>query len=87
MELDKVSIGNKNFTVEGIIDDYPDRNSSFVGFYPVAIVHINNVDAMVVIQTGSRFGYRTLFSVTQDQLESFEQLLATQRADQLFQHA
>ena len=45
MELDKVSIGNKNFIVEGIIEDYPDRNSSFVGFYPVAIVNINDVDS------------------------------------------
>ena len=75
MELDKVSIGNKNFIVEGIIEDYPDRNSSFVGFYPVAIVNINDVDAMGVIQTGSRVVYRNLFSGTQDNLELFEKLL------------
>ena len=75
MELDKVSIGNKNFIVEGIIEDYPDRTSSFVGFYPVAIVNINDVDAMGVIQTGSRVVYRNLFSGTQDNLERFENLL------------
>ena len=75
MELDKVSICNKNFIVEGIIEDYPDRNSSFVGFYPVAIVNINDVDAMGVIQTGSRVVYRNLFSGTQDNLERFEKLL------------
>ena len=75
MELDKVSIGNKNFIVEGVIEDYPDRNSSFVGFYPVAIVNINDVDAMGVIQTGSRVVYRNLFSGTQDNLERFEKLL------------
>ena len=75
MELDKVSIGNKNFIVEGIIEDYPDRNSSFVGFYPVAIVNINDVDAMGVIQTGSRVVYRNLFSGTQDNLERFEKSL------------
>jgi len=75
MELDKVSIGNKKFIVEGIIEDYPDRNSSFVGFYPVAIVNINDVDAMGVIQTGSRVVYRNLFSGTQDNLERFEKLL------------
>ena len=75
MELDKVSIGNKNFIVKGIIEDYPDRNSSFVGFYPVAIVNINDVDAMGVIQTGSRVVYRNLFSGTQDNLERFEKLL------------
>jgi len=75
MELDKISIGNKNFIVKGIIEDYPDRNSSFVGFYPVAIVNINDVDAMGVIQTGSRVVYRNLFSGTQDNLERFEKLL------------
>lgn len=75
MELDKVSIGNKNFIVKGIIEDYPDRNSSFVGFYPVAIVNINDVDAMGVIQTGSRVVYRNLFSGTQDNLERFEKSL------------
>jgi putative ABC transport system permease protein len=75
MELDKVSIGNKNFIVEGIIEDYPDRNSSFVGFYPIAIVNIVDVDAMGVIQTGSRVVYRKLFSGSQDNLETFEKLL------------
>lgn len=75
MELDKISIGNKNFIVKGIIEDYPDRNSSFVGFYPVAIVNINDVDAMGVIQTGSRVVYRNLFSGTQDNLERFEKSL------------
>ena len=75
MELDKVSIGNKNFIVEGIIEDYPDRNSSFVGFYPIAIVNIGDVDAMGVIQTGSRVVYRKLFSGSEDNLETFEKLL------------
>jgi putative ABC transport system permease protein len=75
MELDKVSIGNKNFIVEGIIEDYPDRNSSFVGFYPIVIVNIGDVDAMGVIQTGSRVVYRKLFSGSQDNLERFEKLL------------
>ena len=87
MELDKVSIGNKNFIVEGIIEDYPDRNSSFVGFYPVAIVNINDVDAMGVIQTGSRVVYRNLFSGTQDNLERFEQSLEGMSANIRVQNA
>ena len=87
MELDKVSIGNKNFIVEGIIEDYPDRNSSFVGFYPIAIVNINDVDAMGVIQTGSRVVYRNLFSGTQDNLERFEQSLEGMSANIRVQNA
>jgi putative ABC transport system permease protein len=87
MELDKVSIGNKNFIVKGIIEDYPDRNSSFVGFYPVAIVNINDVDAMGVIQTGSRVVYRNLFSGTQDNLERFKKSLEGMPANIRVQNA
>jgi putative ABC transport system permease protein len=46
-----------------------------VGFYPIAIVNIGDVDAMGVIQTGSRVVYRKLFSGSQDNLETFEKLL------------
>ena len=87
MELDKISIGNKNFIVKGIIEDYPDRNSSFVGFYPVAIVNINDVDAMGVIQTGSRVVYRNLFSGSQDNLERFEKSLEGMPANIRVQNA
>lgn len=87
VELDKISIGNKNFIVKGIIEDYPDRNSSFVGFYPVAIVNINDVDAMGVIQTGSRVVYRNLFSGTQDNLERFEKSLEGMPANIRVQNA
>ncbi|MDC0387576.1 FtsX-like permease family protein [Gammaproteobacteria bacterium] len=76
-QSDNIIIGNKNFIVEGIIQDYPDRNSSFVGFYPVAIVNINDVDAMGVIQTGSRVVYRQLFSGTQKNLDRFVESLDT----------
>jgi len=76
-QSDNIIIGNKNFIVEGIIQDYPDRNSSFVGFYPVAIVNINDVDAMGVIQTGSRVVYRQLFSGTQKNLDRFVDSLDT----------
>ena len=76
-QSDNIIIGNKNFIVEGIIQDYPDRNSSFVGFYPVAIVNINDVDAMGVIQTGSRVVYRQLFSGTQKKLDRVVESLDT----------
>jgi len=74
-QSDTLSIGNKNFIVDGIIEDYPDRNSSFVGFYPIAIANIVDVEKMGVIQTGSRVVYRKLFSGTQDNLNRFEDSL------------
>ncbi len=86
-QSDKVSIGNKNLIVEGIIEDYPDRNSSFVGFYPIAIVNINDVDEMGVIQTGSRVVYRKLFSGTQDNLDRFEKSLGSIPANIRVQNA
>ena len=74
-QSDTLSIGNKNFIVDGIIEDYPDRNSSFVGFYPIVIANIADVEEMGVIQTGSRVVYRKLFSGTQDNLNRFEDSL------------
>ena len=70
-QFNEVSIGNKVFQVEGIIQDFPDRNSSFVGFYPIAIANINDVQDMGVIQTGSRVVYRYLFSGSKRNLSNF----------------
>ena len=70
-QFNEVSIGNKVFQVQGIIQDFPDRNSSFVGFYPIAIANINDVEAMGVIQTGSRVVYRNLFSGSKTNLSNF----------------
>jgi putative ABC transport system permease protein len=67
----EISIGNKTFKVGGIIKDFPDRNSSFVGFYPIAIVNINDVSEMGVIQTGSRVIYRNMFSGSKRNLDNF----------------
>ncbi len=70
-KLSEISIGNKIFKVDGIIKDYPDRNSSFVGFYPIAIANINDVPEMGVIQTGSRVIYRNMFSGSKRNLVNF----------------
>ena len=70
-QFNEVSIGNQVFQVEGIIQDFPDRNSSFIGFYPIAIANINDVQDMGVIQTGSRVVYRYLFSGSKRNLSNF----------------
>ena len=86
-QLDTLSIGNKNLIIEGIIEDYPDRNSSFVGFYPTAIANIADVEEMGVIQTGSRVVYRKLFSGTKNNLNSFEDSLKELPSDIRLQKA
>jgi len=70
-QSDELTIGKKTFKVDGIIEDYPDRNSSFVGFYPIAIANIEDVEAMGVIQTGSRVVYRNLFIGSNQNLNQF----------------
>ena len=67
----EISIGNKVLKVDGIIQDFPDRNSSFVGFYPIAIANINDISDMGVIQTGSRVVYRSMFSGSTRNLNNF----------------
>ncbi|MDB4230180.1 hypothetical protein N9829_00005, partial [Gammaproteobacteria bacterium] len=38
-------VGNKTFVIDGIIQNFPDRNSGFFGFYPTVIVNVDDLDA------------------------------------------
>ena len=84
---DEVSIGNKVFKIDGIIKDYPDRNSSFVGFYPIAIANIVDLEDMGVVQTGSRVVYRYLFSGSKKNLSLFAEQLEEIPSDIRIQQA
>ncbi len=86
-EFDVISIGNKKFTVEGIINDFPDRNSSFVGFYPIAIANMVDLDDMGVIQTGSRVVYRQLFSGSTNNINNFLDQIGEPSSDIRIQQA
>lgn len=86
-KMDEVSIGNKVFKIDGIIKDYPDRNSSFVGFYPIAIANIIDLEDMGVVQTGSRVVYRYLFSGSKKNLSLFNEQLEEIPSDIRIQQA
>ena len=86
-EFDVISVGNKKFTVEGIINDFPDRNSSFVGFYPIAIANMVDLDDMGVIQTGSRVVYRQLFSGSTNNINNFLDQIGEPSSDIRIQQA
>ena len=73
--------------VDGIIQDFPDRNSSFVGFYPIAIANINDISDMGVIQTGSRVVYRSMFSGSTRNLNNFTNDIGEIPADIRLQQA
>lgn len=77
----EVIIGNKTFIVEGVIQEYPDRNSGFFGFYPTIIVNIEDLAEMGIIQTGSRVVYRNLFAGTQKNIQNFLDSLQDMPAD------
>ena len=66
-----ITIGNERFAVSAILDDFPDRNDGFLAFAPTVIANIDDLDAMGVIQPGSRVVYRQLFSGGEKQIETF----------------
>ena len=68
---DAITIGNERFAVSAILDDFPDRNDGFLAFAPTVIANIDDLDAMGVIQPGSRVVYRQLFSGGEKQIETF----------------
>ena len=68
---DAITIGNERFSVSAILDDFPDRNDGFLAFAPTVIANIDDLDAMGVIQPGSRVVYRQLFSGGEKQIETF----------------
>jgi len=74
-------IGNKTFVVGGVIQEYPDRNSGFFGFYPTIIVNINDLEEMGIIQTGSRVVYRNLFAGTEKNINNFLNSIQDMPAD------
>ena len=68
---DAITIGNQRFSVSAILDDFPDRNDGFLTFAPTVIANIDDLDAMGVIQPGSRVVYRQLYSGNEKQIENF----------------
>ncbi len=68
---DSITIGNKRFVVSAVLADFPDRNVGFLAFAPTVIANIEDLDAMGVIQPGSRALYRQLYSGRESQIESF----------------
>ena len=67
----EMAIGKATFIVEGILQDFPDRNVGFLAFSPTVIANINDLDVMGVIQTGSRVVYRNLFSGSENNIDEF----------------
>ena len=68
---DSITLGNERFAVSAVLVDFPDRNDGFLTFAPTVIANIEDLDAMGVIQPGSRVVYRQLYSGPEKQIDSF----------------
>ena len=58
---DKVSIGEKDFSVSHIIISEPDRGSNSYAFAPKALINMGDLDSTNVIQPGSRVRFASLY--------------------------
>lgn len=73
---DSLTIGELSLKISAVLVFEPDRGSSFYSFTPRVMMHLDDLPAADVIQTGSRAKYNYLFagrasslSVLQEQLE------------------
>lgn len=73
---DEVELGIKQFRVEQLIVDEPDRATAALGISPRVMMNWADLEASGVVQPGSRVRYRYLFAGEATVLEDFESWLA-----------
>ncbi len=66
-----IVIGDREFIIESVLDDFPDRNIGFLNFSPTVLVNIADLESMGVILPGSRVLYRQMFAGNQERLDRF----------------
>lgn len=69
---DVVELGEAHLAVAGILTLEPDRGVSFFNIAPRLMMHLQDVPATGLIQTGSRVQYHLMAAGEGDTLESFE---------------
>ena len=72
---DKVSIGEKDFSVSHIIISEPDRGSNSFAFAPKAIINMGDLDSTNVIQPGSRVRFASLYIGERDEILLLKNIL------------
>jgi putative ABC transport system permease protein len=84
----RVKLGRSEFTVAAIVTLEPERTASFFNIAPRVMMHISDVPATGLVQTGSRIWYYLYAAGTRKQVEILEGSLKTkldrgQRVDTL----
>jgi len=74
---DEIFIGEKNFTISGIVAFEPDRGVNFVNFAPRVFIDYETLPDTGLIQVGSRVNYRLwLASTDNEKLGAFDKVIA-----------
>ncbi|WP_299197482.1 FtsX-like permease family protein [uncultured Amphritea sp.] len=66
-----ITLGYSQFKITAAVISSPDRGTGFRSFSPQLLINREDLAATRVIQPGSRIGYRTLFSGTEQQIKGF----------------
>jgi len=70
---DKISVGNKEFTIAKVVIREPDAGNGFSMLGPRVLMNTKDLEATGVIQPGSRVTYRWLVAGSESALLDFEQ--------------
>ncbi len=68
----KISLGEKDFSVNALIELEPDRGANFANFAPRVMLPIEDLAATQLLQPGSRVTYRLLLAGLPEQVAAFE---------------
>lgn len=66
-----ITLGYSQFKITAAVISSPDRGTGFRSFSPQLLINRDDLAATRVIQPGSRIGYRTLFSGSEQQVKRF----------------
>ena len=69
---DTLSLGNRRFTIAGVITREPDRGAGFMNFAPRVMLADSDLASTGLIQYGSRVTYRLLVAGAPAQLRAYE---------------
>ncbi|MBY0574495.1 MAG: FtsX-like permease family protein [Undibacterium sp.] len=72
---ERISIGERQFTVAHRIGNEPDRGTGFMSFAPRAMISLDDLAATGLIQEGSRITYRLLFAGEKKAIADFKTYL------------
>ena len=69
---DRIELGNIKLTVGAVLTLEPDRGVSFLNVAPRLLIHIDDLAATGLVQTGSRINYQLFAAGERDKVEAFE---------------